>query len=234
MSVHLAPDELADVDAGLLDPSRADEVRAHLAGCADCRETAAGLRRVSERLAAAPTPAMPAAVAARLSGVVRVEQARRERVRVAESASSAPQGWRRPTLGRLIYPGTGGRRRAAVTGLLAAGVAGAVGFTGYVVSATAGLNEPPVAQVAVDSARLDAQAERIRSNADLEPHRFSRAWRCAREVTEGRITGLTTAIVDGQPALLVYTQAGETTRATVVTGCAAGQPRAGATTVVSR
>ena len=49
----------------------------------------------------------------------------------------------------------------------------------------------------------------LQENADLSPHRFSEAWECAREVTAGRITAITSAVVDGQPALLVYTRSGE-------------------------
>lgn len=231
MSVHIAPDELADAAAGLLDPARADQVATHLAGCAACRDTDAGLLRVSQRLAAAPTPTMPSEVAARLDAVLAAEHARRDRVRAAETGSQP--GWRRPSLGELAYPAAR-RRRPALAGLLAAGVATAVGFGAYVASAAAGLNEPPVARVAVDSGQLGRQAEVIRGSSDLDPHRFSRAWGCAREATEGRITGLTTALVDGQEALLVYTRAGDATRVTVVTGCDAGRPVAGATTEVSR
>ena len=41
---------------------------------------------------------------------------------------------------------------------------------------------------------------------------------CAREVTDRRITGLTSSTVDRRPALLVYTESDASTQVTVVTG----------------
>jgi Putative zinc-finger len=63
---HSSFDELADLDEGLLAPSRADEVRAHLAGCADCRVRHQALRDVHDELAVLPPETMPPAVAQRL------------------------------------------------------------------------------------------------------------------------------------------------------------------------
>jgi anti-sigma factor RsiW len=63
---HSSFDELADLDEGLLAPSRADEVRAHLAGCADCRARHQALRDVHDELAVLPPETMPPAVAERL------------------------------------------------------------------------------------------------------------------------------------------------------------------------
>ena len=103
--------------------------------------------------------------------------------------------------------------------LLAAAVAAAVvGFGAYVVSASAGLNEPPVVS-AVSSQSLAVQAGALERSQDLDPHRFSRAWQCARQATSGRIVALASSTVDGTPALLVYTRSGATTLVTVVTGC---------------
>jgi hypothetical protein len=107
-----------------------------------------------------------------------------------------------------------------------------VGFGAYVASATAGLNEPPVV-AAVSSSNLGAQAGALQREG-LEPHRFSRAWQCAREATEGRIVGLASSTVDGTPALLVYTRAGATTQVIVVTGCGTSSPSAGPSALVSR
>lgn len=115
-----------------------------------------------------------------------------------------------------------GRRVGAF--LAAAGLAGLAGFGGYLLSARAGLNEPPAAAVAVDSADLRAQAHALAGAVDLDPHRFSRAWWCARDVTDGRITGLASATVDGRPALLVYTRTGGETVVTVVLGGSTGAP----------
>lgn len=258
MPVHVSAEELADASAGLVDLARADQIAAHLAECPACRETDAGLRQVSRLLAAVPAPAMPAAVAARLDAVVQAESVRRqggqpveapERTSaeptsgeragggVAEAAGrsgsvrSGSHGWSRVPLGELEYSTQPPRR--ALWGLAAA-VAGIVGFGGYVLGASAGLEEAPVGIVAVDSGQLGRQAELISNQADLGPRRFYPEWTCAREVTDGRITGLTRAIVDGAEALLVYTEAGGTTRVTVVTGCAEGEPAAGPTTVVKR
>jgi anti-sigma factor RsiW len=63
---HSSFDELADLDEGLLAPSRADEVRAHLAGCADCRARHQALRDVHDELAVLPPETMPPAVTERL------------------------------------------------------------------------------------------------------------------------------------------------------------------------
>lgn len=63
---HSSFDELADLDEGLLEPSRADEVRAHLVGCADCRARHQALRDVHDELAVLPPEPMPPAVVERL------------------------------------------------------------------------------------------------------------------------------------------------------------------------
>ena len=124
-------------------------------------------------------------------------------------------------------------RRVLLPALAAAAAAAVVGFGAYVASASAGLNEPPVV-AAVSSSNLGAQAA-VFERHGLDPHRFSRAWQCARQVTDGRIVGLAASTVDGTPALLVYTRSGATTEVTVVTGCAsAAAPSAGPSALVSR
>jgi hypothetical protein len=118
--------------------------------------------------------------------------------------------------------------------LAAAAAATVVGFGAYVISASAGLNEPPVV-AAVDSHDLGAEAIALeRTRGGLSPHRFSQAWGCARQVTAGRITGLASSSVDGTPALLVYTKYDGSMQVTVVTGCAGGTPSAGPSAVLPR
>jgi hypothetical protein len=116
--------------------------------------------------------------------------------------------------------------------LVSAAVAAVIGFGGYVVSASAGLNEPPTVASVVDPQRLGGDARSIEHSHELSPHLFSQAWQCARTVTKGRVTGLASVTVDGVPALLVYTREGGTSYATIVTGCAADNPSAGPSAVL--
>jgi hypothetical protein len=241
---HPSLTDLAEWDEGLLDVRRAADLAAHLAGCRNCADALADVRAVSRRLAAVPAPAMPPAVAARLDGVLagevdRREQRREQRQRLKVVAAdgrdgSGQVGWTRPTLGHFgaDLPRRS-RRRVLVPLLAAAVVAAVVGFGAYVVSASIGLNEPPVV-AAVSQQSLGPQAGALAQKQDLDPHRFSRAWQCARQATDGRIVALASSNVDGVPALLVYIRSGATTTVTVVTGCESGRPRAGQSAPVSR
>lgn len=239
--------ELAEWDAGLLDPKRSAMRADHLAGCGPCAGALADVRAVSRRLATVPSPTMPAAVAARLDSVLAGEVDRREQRRaqrqllVAAAAAadgaddvSGHVGWTRPTLGQFGENLPKRSLRRVLVPVLAAAVAAVVaGFGAYVVSASIGLNEPPVL-VAVSSKSLAAQAGALARSTDLDPHRFSRAWQCARAATSGRIVALAGSTVDGTPALLVYTRSGATTLVTVVTGCDSGRPSAGPSAPVTR
>lgn len=184
--------------------------------------TPAELAAVEGRLAATPAPRMPADVAARLDTVLAGEVERRKR----------KQAWAGHPIERVSLGEFGAdlhrrsRRRSLAGVLAAAALAAAVGFGGYVVSASAGLNEPPTV-AAVSSRSLDTQAAGLAARGDLEPHRFSRAWQCARQATSGRITALANTTVDGVPALLVYLRRGSGTVVVVVQGCGAGRPKAG-------
>ena len=221
---HLSIDELADAAEGLLDPERATVAESHIAGCAECRAQSAALRAVTATLRAEPVSPMPEAVAHRLNEVVAAESARR-------SGAWKP----RPTLGTfgqdLKKPS---KSRWALPALAAAAAAAVVGFGAYLISASAGLNEPPVV-AAINSGDLRVEAQALEQAAGgLSPHRFSQAWGCARKVTEGRITGLAASTVDGTPALLVYTKSDGSTQVTVVTGCGSSMPSAGPSAVLPR
>ena len=227
MADHPAIDDLADAAEGLLDPDRAARVSAHLAGCADCRATTSALLQVSATLAAEPSPPMPPAVAHRLDAVLAAESAHRAAVMAAHHAGAHPLPHPRHTLGHFDHhhaPLPWWRRLAPV--LAAAVAATVVGTGGYVVSARAGLNEPPVLGVALSSTDLAAEAQQVAAGRDLDPHRFSQAWLCARSATRGRITGLVGARVDGGPALLVYTRDAGAASVVVVRGCAGAAPAA--------
>ncbi|HZA71405.1 MAG TPA: hypothetical protein VE476_00685, partial [Propionibacteriaceae bacterium] len=95
------------------------------------------------------------------------------------------------------------------------------------------LNEPPVV-AAVSRASLGPQAGALAQKQDLDPHRFSQAWQCARAATSGRIVALANSTVDATPVLLVYTRSGATTLVTVVTGCETGRPSPEQSALVSR
>ena len=223
MTDHPPLEELAEAAESLLVPERAARIEAHLRDCGDCRHRAADLDAVQAELSATPALVMPTGVADRLDRVLAAESARRGRPRTP-----------RVTLGNFgadRSPRT--TRRWLVPALVAAAAASMVGFGAYVASARAGLNEPPVV-AAVSSRDLGAQAAALERASGLDPHRFSRAWQCARQVTEGRIVGLAVSSVDGTPALLVYTRSSGSTQVTVVTGCAAAAPSAGPSALVSR
>ncbi|WP_375431279.1 hypothetical protein [uncultured Friedmanniella sp.] len=177
---------------------------------------------------------MPAAVAHRLQSVVAQESARRQAA-AAEPASSPRTPRRAVTLGHFgadRHRTPGWRRWVPV--LAAATAAAVLGCGGYVINATAGLNEPPVVAAAINTDDLAAQAAGLEQSRDLDPHRFSNAWFCARSVARGRITGLAAARVDGSPALLVYTHSAGADLVTVVTGCGALQPSAIASAPIPR
>lgn len=184
-----------------------------------------GQNEVRRALADAAPATMPADVEARLAGVLAAETARRE-ARTGQIGPVpgtvvpfGPAGY--PPKPILVTPVEPARwRRAAGVVLVAAVSAAAIGAAGYTLSSAAGLNEPSAASpLQVQSAELAEQARSIENSRNLSAHTFSGAWRCARTVTAGRITGLTPAVVDGTPALLVYARVRGEDWVTVVTGC---------------
>ena len=99
-----------------------------------------------------------------------------------------------------------------------------LGFVAYVASATLGLNEPPTVSISTAPGQLGPQAEELRARTDLDPHRFSAAWRCARQATAGRIVGLAATTASGSPAVLVYVRSANGLGVQVVTGCGTDDP----------
>lgn len=67
---HLADDELADLDADLLDPVEADEARAHLATCPECADRFAELGELRSLLRADDPGPMPDDLVARLESAL--------------------------------------------------------------------------------------------------------------------------------------------------------------------
>ncbi|HYP44010.1 MAG TPA: hypothetical protein VEQ66_02310 [Propionibacteriaceae bacterium] len=239
MAVHIEIDELADAAAGGLDDGRTQVVVQHVERCASCRSTWSSIAEVSRQLSAEPRPPMPPEVARRLNGVVAAESRGRSSTR--DESSGPSESWHKPALGTFEPDLPRRNRRRTVASVVGAcTAAAAVGFAGFMTSVTAGLGEPsPHAPAAISGSHLAAQAQALKQATDVSPHRFSKAWRCAREVTPGRIRGLTSVTVDGQPALLVYSTTNESGRdgvslVTVVTGCANGEPTAGESTTVPR
>jgi anti-sigma factor RsiW len=218
---HLSIDELADAAEGLLDPERAAFAESHIAGCTECRAQSEALHEITGMLRTEPPLPMPEAVAHRLNNVV-----------AAESAMRTDVGKPKRTLGTFGEDlKKSSKSRWALPALAAAAV---VGFGAYLISSSAGLNEPPVG-AAVHSSDLGLEARALEQAAGgLSPHRFSQAWGCARKVTDGHITGLAASRVDGMPALLVYTKSDGSTLVTVVSGCATDTPSAGPSAVLPR
>ena len=262
---HIDIDELADDAEGLLTPERTAEIAAHLDGCQLCRSSAAALAEVQDLLTTAPAVAMPDDVFARLQDTIAGEQHLRERANAGRQAGdhlgpAAPiiGTGRPPYVDEGGHPSTrgGGRfpkphiaehftetkhRRRGLRAKFAAGAAGAAllastaGFGGYVLSASAGANEPPTDQpiVAPDAQSLASSAARAASG-DLDAYRFSRAWQCARKATDGSITGIRSTVLGGQHGYLVFLKTDTGNHAVFVTGCDTGIPTAGPTVKVDR
>jgi hypothetical protein len=209
---HLALDDLADLAVGELPVDATVLAEEHLAECGACRAELAQVRAdldpISARLAALPTAPMPVTVAARL-----------DRVLADEGSTVLP--FRRSAPLKAPASASYAKQTGVVRIMLAAAVAAAVvGFGGYVLSASAGLNEPAaLSPTQVHPAALADQAKTLAESRNLDPHLFSAAWRCAREVTSGRITGITPVYVAGDENYLVYTRSSGRTYATLVTGC---------------
>lgn len=243
---HLGLDELADLAVGEAPADLTVAAEAHLAWCAVCRaefvQVQADLDLMSTSLAAldlssAPALDMPVTVAARLDRALAEESEARIHPVTDDQGVSADQlrddnvvSLRQPT--PLKAPATASYVKQ--TGflklmLVAAAAASVVGFGGYVISASAGMNEPTaISPVQVHPDGLASQATQLAEDRDIDRHLFSAAWRCARQVIDGRITGITPVYSDGEETYLVYTRAGGITYARLLHGCAEDAPVADA------
>lgn len=104
MKGHLDADTVAAFREELLPGRKAAQVAAHLAACPQCAEIDAQLTAVTSILAHAPTPPMPASLAARLDAALAAEVA----ARAASTAGMSTTGTSTPA-----QPSPGRRRRAA-------------------------------------------------------------------------------------------------------------------------
>jgi anti-sigma factor RsiW len=242
---HIDPTELAEASEDLLSMDRASVVASHLESCAECSRTVAELAEVRRLLGGLSPPELPPDVADRLERVIADEQMLRTSKADALAGSSLDQdtadageygagGYGTDDSGALGRRGKPGIRRLLIA-LGALAVIAVLAIGGYVATGVAGLNEPPeTAAAAVSPGQLRELAEAVQRGADLEPHRFSRAWLCAREVTNGTITGLAGVSLAGKPAVLVFLRLDGASSVAVVTGCDIGAPTAAASTTLPR
>jgi hypothetical protein len=92
-SAHVDAEVLAELGEGLISGRRAARIRAHLASCERCAGISAGLSAASVLLAAVPSPAMPDAVARRLSGALAAEAAARPGTAVVPARLADREGF---------------------------------------------------------------------------------------------------------------------------------------------
>lgn len=253
---HIDVEELADFTESLASPERAAAISEHLAGCAECRSSVDALAEVHRLLAEAPTESMPDDVFARLQVAVAAEQEHREASEqrlddhlgpaaptigtgrppyVDESGRPSVQGGGRfpkPNIAEHFtdtkHPRRGLRAKFATGAVAAALLASTAGFGGYVLSAASGTDEPtdhPI--IARNQQSLASAAASAAARGDLEAHRFTKAWLCARKVTDGSITGIRPTVLNDQRGYLVFVDSDSGSRAIFVHGCDTGRPTAG-------
>jgi hypothetical protein len=157
-STHPSTDDLADLDAGLLDRERANGVREHLAVCAACTEESAAFLAVRSALAAEPDPGpVPHDVAGRLDAALAVAAAERG-LPVAATADAGPEqpvdelSARRRALPRLLAA-------AAAVGVVGLGAWAALGGMG-------GADEDATTAGEAGTARELSTAETLVPDAD--------------------------------------------------------------------
>lgn len=123
---HPTVDELADLDAGVLDEVSAGSARAHLsAGCARCAQVFTALSAVRIDLAALPPAHIPADVAARLDAAMAEAAAAAPGTKTELETARDARGARRPRVGQRgeRQPAWLGRAAAAVLVLAVGGTA---------------------------------------------------------------------------------------------------------------
>lgn len=240
---HIELEELADAAEGLIDDARMRVIDAHLAGCSRCAADADALTGVQQTLASEPADSMPDDVFARLQSVVTAEQQQRgaQTHRSRTPTAGAPTtgapvagpGAKQPLAEKysdLTGAGTSPRAlRAKFAGgaLAATLLAGTAGFGGYVASAAAGTDEPPAQDPMVSSTRGFADAAGEVRQGDPDAYTFSQTWTCVRKVTDGRVLGIKSGMVNGQSGYLVVVRDNGQTSAIFVTGCDTENPSAG-------
>lgn len=245
---HIGIDELADSAEGLLSEGRDADIAAHLARCQQCQQDADALAGVHDLLRQEPAETMPDDVFARLQHTVSAEQQRRAGAPTRPDSRSGSGDGGSPIAGARFnkqhlaehftdtFAGRRGVRARFAGGAVAATLlAGAVGFGGYVASASAGTDEPPADRpIIVDDSALKSSATRAVRQGDLDAHHFSRAWRCAKQVTDGDISGIRASVVDGKAGYLVFLPDTDTTTVVFVTGCDSDTPAAASTVRIEK
>lgn len=148
---HLEATLLAEHAEGLLEQGRAEDVEAHLDGCAACRETVARLASVTGRLVTAPQALpMPEGVAARIDQALAAQRANGP---AAEpEATVTPIGWLRRRAPQLLAAAAG----VAVVGL--AGWAVSTGVLGAGDDAESSAGDAPEIAAQDDAADGDEDA----------------------------------------------------------------------------
>jgi len=158
-SAHPNTDDLADLDAGLLDRDRASGVREHLAVCAACAEESAAFLAVRSALAAEPDPGpVPHDVAERLDAALAGAAAERG----LPVAATADAGRERQPVDELSA------RRGALPRLLAAAAAvGVVGLGAWAaLGGLGGADEDATTAGEAGTARELSTAEALVPDAD--------------------------------------------------------------------
>jgi hypothetical protein len=158
-SAHPSTDDLADLDAGLLDRGRASGVREHLAVCAACAEESAAVLAVRSALATEPDPGpVPHDVAERLDAALAVAAAERG-LPVAATADADRE--------QQPVDELSARRRALPRLLAAAAAVGVVGLGAWVaLGGMGGADEDATTAGEAGTARELSTAEALVPDAD--------------------------------------------------------------------